>query len=552
MRGRRRAALWAALAPMLLLAFVRAEAKDVRLSRKDGRVYVEAASYTAAVDERGFVSEIAVGGEAFVSPVEPGAAGVYFYQGRNMCPPGKPSIGRNGTVAAAGGRAAVRYVFRGSAITIKARNCTERPMFLFIVLSSDVAAVKDPDKGFLPAPVKKSTTDKATFYRGTHKLTVKGMTNMWGPWRGDHQVVQVDLGPDKEETVILEAGKATEAEIKKVRSLNAGLEVRPAPFELLSPLDYQVFQRTGRDEGYVLVSGRMEGASAASVRIRGRTRAKKTFDSGELSVPVTGGAFRERLAVPAGGWYEVTVRGEAGGKKFEAKVEHVGVGEVFVGAGQSNSTNCGEERQKVKSGMVSTFDGGKWRIADDPQPGCHDKSANGSFWPPFGDALYRREKVPVGVAVTGHGGTSVRAWQPGGELYEWMMRRIYRLGPGGFRAVLWHQGESDVGMSSRRYASMLANVILSSKRDAGWEFPWFVARVSYHSPKAPSFAGTREAQKKLWDLGIALPGPDTDTLTGDNRARGGKGIHFSGKGLRAHGEMWAKIVGDYLDRILGE
>ncbi|HLK58969.1 MAG TPA: hypothetical protein VKU00_20515, partial [Chthonomonadaceae bacterium] len=61
---------------------------------------------------------------------------------------------------------------------------------------------------------------------------------------------------------------------------------------------------------------------------------------------------------------------------------------------------------------------------------------------------------------------------------------------------------------------------------------------------------TRDAQKKLWDTGIALEGPDTDTLTGDNRDFDGKGIHFSPKGLHAHGRLWADKVSVYLDRVL--
>src|SRR5207249_168550 len=95
----------------------------------------------------------------------------------------------------------------------------------------------------------------------------------------------------------------------------------------------------------------------------------------------------------------------------------------------------------------------------------------------------------------------------------------------------------------------LAEIIISSKSAAGWEFPWFVARVSYHDPQEPSFNSTRGGQKKLWDLGIALEGPDTDRLTGDNRDQGGKGIHFSPKGLRAHGNLWAEKVAIYLDHV---
>jgi hypothetical protein len=125
-----------------------------------------------------------------------------------------------------------------------------------------------------------------------------------------------------------------------------------------------------------------------------------------------------------------------------------------------------------------------------------------------------------------------------------------QLGRHGFRAVLWHQGESDVDMPSDDYARHLTAIIRESKKEAGWDVPWFVAQVSYQNPSKRSFDTTRVAQKKLWDAGVALEGPDTDTLTADNRDNNGQGIHFSAKGQRAHGRLWADKVGVYLDKVL--
>jgi hypothetical protein len=223
-----------------------------------------------------------------------------------------------------------------------------------------------------------------------------------------------------------------------------------------------------------------------------------------------------------------------------------------VGAGQSNSTNSGEEQLKVASGRVSSFSGSAWQPADDPQPGVNDGTKGGSYWPAFGDALSEKYGVTIGVASTGRSGSSINEWQPDGEMFRWTMARIRQLGPRGFRAVLWHQGEADVGMSVEEYGQKLTRLIEASRREAGWEFPWFVAQVSYQNPGKPSSPSTREAQKKLWEKGIALEGPDTDTLTGEHRDQNGQGIHFSAKGLRAHGRMWADKVGVYLEKALSE
>ena len=45
----------------------------------------------------------------------------------------------------------------------------------------------------------------------------------------------------------------------------------------------------------------------------------------------------------------------------------MGVGDVFVVAGQSNSANHGEKRQTTQTQRVAAFDGKAWRIANDPR-----------------------------------------------------------------------------------------------------------------------------------------------------------------------------------------
>jgi hypothetical protein len=332
-----------------------------------------------------------------------------------------------------------------------------------------------------------------------------------------------------------------------------------ASITLLSPRELQVVQRQTAGSGKVLLSGRVN-ADADKVEVRFSGKSADGKDLPDPWQPIAYNAlaksFFGKVPLAAGGWYKVEVRASKGGQPVGQVVtlNKVGVGEVFVIAGQSNSTNAGEVKTTQTSGMVSSFNGGAWQIADDPQPGVHDKSQGGSPWPAFGDAMYAKYKVPIGVASTGHGGTSTIQWDPKlppeGSLFMWSMHRVHQLGPGGFRALLWHQGESDVGMSTDDYVKRLSEIITESRKQAGWEFPWFVAQVSYHNPEKPKHDNVRNAHKKIWDTGVAFEGPDTDTLTGDNRDYGGKGIHFSPTGLKAHGQMWADKVGTYLDKVL--
>jgi lysophospholipase L1-like esterase len=144
-------------------------------------------------------------------------------------------------------------------------------------------------------------------------------------------------------------------------------------------------------------------------------------------------------------------------------------------------------------------------------------------------------------------------------LFDRLATRLLQLGPYGCRAVLWHQGESDTNQAlvgrtlpGGQYRDSLEQIIRKSRERAGWEVPWFVAQASYHSPQDPGSPDIRAAQEALWVDGIALEGPDTDALTGDLRDNGGRGVHFSAKGLQVHGERWAEKVGAHLDKVLAK
>jgi len=350
-----------------------------------------------------------------------------------------------------------------------------------------------------------------------------------------------------------------------------------AAVTLDTPRDYQVYQRSTRDAGSIEVRGRGDTpCEAAEVRMEGHPWQR---------IPIVPPCvFQSRITAPSGGWYGVEVRVLSGGEPAGAAgVEHVGVGEVFVISGQSNATNYGEEAQRTRTGMVATFNGRDWRLADDPQPGVQDNSRGGSFIPAFGDALYEHYQVPIGIASVGSGGTSVRQWLPKGDrfrppptsakfvvrsgdgewestgqLFDGMLNRIRQFGRDGFRALLWHQGESDAHQAAghqidpAEYQRMMGRLIREMRRQAGWDFPWFVARVSYHSPSDPGAPEIRAAQEALVTEGLALQGPDTDQLTGDYRQNNGSGIHMSAKGLAAHGKLWAEAVEAWLDRVLKE
>jgi hypothetical protein len=348
---------------------------------------------------------------------------------------------------------------------------------------------------------------------------------------------------------------------------------------LEAPLDRQVFQRDAHNGAEVRLvgtaaadAGMVEAQATLSDGLRGQAVGWQVIARGRQ---LCNGRFNGGLRLAAGGWYALHVRCRRSVADQEilgeAMIEHVGVGDVFVVAGQSNAANGGEERQKTKTGLVANFNGTKWQVADDPQPGADCEG--GSFIPTFGDALAERFRIPIGVITCGLGGTSVREWLPegvtfptaptiksrvrqlsgdtwasNGDAFNMLVGRMKQLGSNGFRAVLWHQGEADAydRLSGDLYSQYLAQIMTESRKQTGLDAPWFVAQVSYLSPAAPSATAIRAGQRSLWDRKIALEGPDSDALIGGLRSENGQGIHFSGKGLREHGSRWADKVGAWL------
>ncbi len=536
-----------------LLLYACYASADVTISLEPTSYQVKTPSYTAEVAPNGSLTSFIANGEEFLESKVSISRGSYFYQNGVVEIPKVEKIDDQ-TIKASSDKAEVKYHFGESSSDWTVSNHTNSQLIFFIILNKQVRSARNPTGNIVKVP---ATADwkNADWYHDKSKLSISGISRIWGPWEGDSQVVEVDLVPNESKAIALTTAAMSTAELAAIAALPLPKASVEQPLTLLSPKNYQVFQRRTRTEGFIQISGRiLPQATRLEARITG-SPLQGNLNGSWQNIPIIGPdqEFNAELKTPAGGWYKVEVRALKGGSSAaEASVDRVGVGEVFVGAGQSNSTNSGQEKIQQTSGMVSAFSGSDWQIANDPQPGVHDRSGGGSFWPAFGDAMYAKYHVPIGVAVTGHGGTSVNQWQADGELFPWMMTRIRQLGYKGFRAVLWHQGESDTGMTTEEYAKKLTQIIRGSQDEASWQFPWFIAQVSYHSPEETIHASTRDAQKTLWDTKVALEGPDTDILTGDNRDYAGKGIHFSPKGLRAHGEMWAEKVGKYLDIVLAK
>ena len=140
----------------------------------------------------------------------------------------------------------------------------------------------------------------------------------------------------------------------------------------------------------------------------GTTTAWQTIETGS-----SGGSFSGVLPnVLAGGWYDVEVRSVMDGHPSSVvTVGRVGVGDVFICAGQSNSANQGTPAATPVSDRVSarnSVNGNSWVLAADPLPIAEGVMGFVCFR--LGDLLVANEEVPVGFVSLARNNSKVIDW----------------------------------------------------------------------------------------------------------------------------------------------
>jgi len=257
--------------------------------------------------------------------------------------------------------------------------------------------------------------------------------------------------------------------------------------------------------------------------------------------------WESEIEIPAGGWYRLQLRCATSTRTIEsAAVEPIGVGEVFLIAGQSNAGGYSDGRmliddpqQRVVAYNIKT---GEWAVANDPQPNA---GPGGSIWPPMCNALVSVLDVPIGMVNVAVDSTSSSQWLPGDNLFPLLAKAARTIRQ--FRAVLWQQGESDVigKTTTVDYVDHLTTIRTALENEAGVHAPWLLAKSTFHPTvynDPVHEAQIRDAIDILWKTSGFLPGPDTDILAGSNRGGPNSRRHFTAEGQKHAGLMWFAIV----------
>jgi hypothetical protein len=327
--------------------------------------------------------------------------------------------------------------------------------------------------------------------------------------------------------------------------------------KLISPLTNAIYQRDSENKAFIQVKFRITKLffkKPQTITIQIVSLENDCATIGEpIVVPYTkySSVIQREIYVPAGGWYcfKVIITDIQQKIVLNEFVGKFGVGEVFVTAGQSNSANSGQTRLKVESDTIMAWSLKKWQLANDPQPIANGDG--GTPWVAMANVLNSKLKLPIGLISIGVGGTAVSQWIPTAEHYPRFKKAMDSVKIYGCRAVLWHQGESDVlnHTSSEEYAQKLESIIQQTRIDSGQIVTWIIAQASFIPD--PSVQGTEymenvvKGQQLVVKHGFALQGPNTDALLGSEWRH--DNLHFNFAGLNEHGKLWAEFIIKYLN-----
>ena len=244
----------------------------------------------------------------------------------------------------------------------------------------------------------------------------------------------------------------------------------------------QIFQQT---DGYadIEICGMVQEATDKP----GAVHAWLTREqNGTLATAVTraemdGERFRVTLRAAAGGPYTLRVKymrdeewdaGSNGECRFR-----IGVGDIYVIAGQSNAAGFGRTpSEEIQDGRVHLFTlGHHWRKGAHPlSDGCGYPFTPVGEWCvtgaspfiSFAATVARELNYPIGLLQTAQGGMPIGCWAAGGVLYEKMME-VIRLAGGRVKGILWYQGCSDTDRreDAEAYLARFTDMAARLRRD---------------------------------------------------------------------------------------
>jgi len=298
---------------------------------------------------------------------------------------------------------------------------------------------------------------------------------------------------------------------------------------ILSPNSYQIFQRDGSLEAAIPIDGLYAGSPTG---IEYRLTPVITGTPGpwtNLGATIAAGQWSGTLPSMSTKQCAIDVR-QTNDTSITAAISYVGIGEMFVDAGQSNMAGAFTNDQTYSH---ATWKAGNWRRGRDS---AHRElidpsgtSNGGSVRPLLATLLMAHLDCPVGFVSTAESGTGLVSSHWDADLVGNVANRAKlcvnacrtaRIN--GARGVLWLQGENDAITDKTRdeYRTELKKLATYLKSNIGGNPPLIAAQIAHraNNPDATDAAAAqliRLATSDCWDDGTddVLFGPVSFDVT---------------------------------------
>lgn len=304
-------------------------------------------------------------------------------------------------------------------------------------------------------------------------------------------------------------------------------------------LPWQIFQQNDRGETAIHISGQyhlihltqelplqFEKVPYAETTVKARIALEST---GESVIPWQNCNILDQENwettfehVPAGGLYRIeTYMDYQGWDGLSCTrgdmIHHIGVGDVFAIAGQSNAAGRAKNpiSDEPEIGVHVLRSNARWDLATHPLGETTDAVHVGHYenhnpghspWLHFAKRLKKELGYPIGLVPCAYGGAPLRWWNPeeNGALLENMLEMLgdFDLHP---KAVLWYQGEAEgyedsAGTYLARFGDFVRHTREALRQP---DLPFITVQLNrcYVNPSEKldrQWGIVREAQRRAW------------------------------------------------------